>query len=78
MSFFYSTPEKVYCKFSSQGGGKTEKKSDVYTNLQLMDKDTTPPKMYDSAGGAIAKGYGFDKECSAPLVFINILFKTFV
>ena len=75
MSFLYSTPEKVYCKLSSQGGRKIEKKSDVYTDLQFMDKDTTPSKTYDSAGGAFAKGYGFDKECSAPLVFINILLK---
>ena len=78
MSFLYSTPEKVYCKLSSQNGRKIEEKSDVYTDLQFMDKDTTPPKMYDLAGGAVVKGYGFDKECSAPLVFINILFKTFV
>ena len=74
MSFLYSTPEKVYCKLSSQSGRKIEEKSDVYTDLQFTDKDTTPPKTYNLTGGAFAKGYGFDKECSAPLVFINILF----
>ena len=78
MSFLYSTPEKVYCKLLSQSGRKIEEKSDVYTDLQFTDKDTTPPKMYDSAGGAVVKRYGFDKECSALLVFIIILFKTFV
>ena len=75
MSFLYSTPEKVYCKLSSQSGRKIEEKSDVYTDLQFTDKDTTPPKTYDLAGRAVVKGYGFDKECSAPLVFINILLK---
>ena len=50
MSFLYSTPEKVYCKLSSQSGRKIEEKSDVYTDLQFMDKDTTPLKTYDSAG----------------------------
>ena len=52
MSFLYSTPEKVYCKLSSQSGRKIEEKSDVYTDLQFMDKDTTLSKTYDSAGGA--------------------------
>ena len=52
MSFLYSTPEKVYCKLSSQSGRKIEEKSDVYTDLQFTDKDTTPPKTYDSAGRA--------------------------
>ena len=75
MSFLYSTPEKVYCKPSSQSGRKIKEKSDVYTDLQFTDKDTTLPKMYDLAGGAVVKGYGFDKECSALLVFINILLK---
>ena len=79
MSFLYSTPEKIYCKLSSQSGRKIEEKSDVYTDLQFMDKDTTPPKTYGSADGAfVVKGYGFDKECFAPLIFINIVFKTFV
>ena len=50
MSFLYSTPEKVYCKLSSQSGRKIEEKSDVYTDLQFMDKDTTPLKTYDLAG----------------------------
>ena len=52
MSFLYSTPEKVYCKLSSQSGRKIEEKSDVYTDLQFTDMDTNPPKMYDSTGGA--------------------------
>ena len=52
MSFLYSTPEKIYCKLSSQSGRKIEEKPDVYTDLQLMDKDTSPPKMYDSTGKA--------------------------
>ena len=52
MSFLYSTPEKTYCKPSSQSGRKIEEKLDVHTDLQLTDKDTTPPKTYDSAGGA--------------------------
>ena len=51
MSFLYSTPEKVYCKLSSLIGRMIEEKSDVYTDLQFTDKDTTPLKMYDSAGG---------------------------
>ena len=51
MSFLYSTPEKVYCKLSSQSSRKIKEKPDVYTDLQFMDKDTTPPKTYDSAGG---------------------------
>ena len=51
MSFLYSTPEKVYCKLSSQSGKKIEEKPDVYTDLQFTDKDTTPLKTYDSAGG---------------------------
>ena len=52
MSFLYSTPEKTYRKPLSQSGRKFEEKSDVHTDLQLTDKDTTPPKTYDSAGGA--------------------------
>ena len=52
MSFLYSTPEKVYCKLSSQSGRKIEEKPDVYTDLQFTDKNTTPPKMYDSTGEA--------------------------
>ena len=44
MSFLNSTPEKVYCKLSSQSGRKIEEKSDVYTDLQFTDKDTTPLK----------------------------------
>ena len=51
MSFLYSTPEKTYHKPSSQSGRKIEEKPDVHTDLQFMDKDTTPLKTYDSAGG---------------------------
>ena len=50
MSFLYSTPEKVYCKLSSQSGRKIEQKPDVYTDLQFTDTNTTRPKMYDSTG----------------------------
>ena len=78
MSFLYSTAEKTYRKPSSQSGRKIEEKLDVHTDLQLTDKDTTPPKMYGSADRAVVKGYGIDKECFAPLIFINIIFKTFV
>ena len=53
MSFLYSTPEKTYHKPSSQSGRKIEEKLDVHTDLQLTDKDTTPPKTYDLAGGAL-------------------------
>ena len=77
MSFLYSTPEEVYCKLLSQSGRKIKEKLDVHTDLQLTDKDTTPPETYDSAGGTfviLLKDMDLIK-CSAPLVLINILLK---
>ena len=75
MSFLYSTPEKVYCKLSSQSGRKIKEKPDVYTDLQFTDKNTTPLKMVDSIGKAfVILLKDIDLICSALLVLINIPF----
>ena len=50
---FYIVHQRKYIvNLSSQSGRKIKEKSEVYTDLQFTDKDTTPPKTYDSAGGA--------------------------
>ena len=49
---FYIVHQRKYIvNFHHKVVERSRKKPDVYTDLQFMDKDTTPLKTYDSAGG---------------------------
>ena len=49
---FYIVHQRKYIvNFRDKVVEKIEEKPDVYTDLQFTDKNTTPPKMYDSTGG---------------------------